>query len=139
MSRIAHFIFYGLGLLSFGICLLCIDIACDKKPFRIDATTGNPGQPTTHSFGGLVTTQYRRAGHAGYLFTEVNNGVFIPLALLAAIPPLLCAYPIFQTGRARYRASANQCPHCGYDLRATPNRCPECGRTPPDESPNVGP
>jgi hypothetical protein len=42
-----------------------------------------------------------------------------------------CSVPIVnrlrRAVRARRRASAGQCPACGYDCRATPGRCPECG------------
>lgn len=50
-----------------------------------------------------------------------------PLALLAAIPPLL---HLRSHLRRRRRASTHRCTHCGYDLRATPERCPECGHAP---------
>ena len=102
MKKIAPFIFYGLGLLSAGICWLCIELACEDHPFRIDATSGYIGQPMTHSFGGLVTTSFRKEGKTKFTFTEVNNVVFVPLAVLAAIPVVLCLYRFLQGGLNKY-------------------------------------
>lgn len=102
MKKIARLIFYGLGLLSAAICWLCIEIACEDRPLRIDATSGYPGQPTTHSFHGLVTTSFREEGKSLFTITEVNKIVFIPLAVLAAIPVVLCLFRLLQGGLNKY-------------------------------------
>jgi len=58
-------------------------------------------------------------------------GVMVPwwalLAVTAVLPGLWL--PLHLRARRRLQASANLCPHCGYDLRASPDRCPECGKT----------
>ena len=64
-----------------------------------------------------------------------NAGFVLPLWQPAALTLVLPALGFHRPRRAIRRHRANQCPHCGYDVRATPTRCPECGT--PSPAPDI--
>jgi hypothetical protein len=80
----------------------------------VDATTKGPSFLGFHWFGGDARTSR--------FFAMPYWSIFV---LTLALP---AGYLILWL-RARSRARAGRCPHCGYDLRASPGRCPECGAT----------
>ena len=66
-----------------------------------------------------------------FLLERPENGVILPMWLLAVAAMALPVCRATAWRRARKRRLTGHCPGCGYDLRATPGRCPECGTAPP--------
>ncbi|HEX4793117.1 MAG TPA: hypothetical protein VH370_04960 [Humisphaera sp.] len=70
------------------------------------------------------------AEHDGYIWQQGSQSMLQMTGYWWLILGLIPVRVYFLKMRAARRRRANQCVHCGYDMRATQDRCPECGTVP---------
>jgi hypothetical protein len=103
------------------------------KKWTWDHYRDETGQGVTWPTNLLGLGRYEDSFGAGNSFTttmRTQEGVVLPLPLLAIASAILPAWWVVLWRRSRLRQKRGVCSRCGYDLRATPERCPECGTVP---------